>query len=51
MVVDAMRETGETWGEIEKKCRKERVGSVASNPDNPESNKKVGGGTRCSGLE
>ena len=26
-----------------KKCRKERVGSVAVNPDNPESNKEAGG--------
>ena len=30
--------------EIENNCRKERVGSVASNPDNQESNKEVGGG-------
>ena len=27
-----------------KKCRKERVGSVAANPDNLESNKEAGGG-------
>ena len=27
-----------------KKCRKERVGPVAANPDNLESNKKAGGG-------
>ena len=34
MVVDAMWETGETWAERRKKCRKESVGSVAANPDN-----------------
>ena len=35
-----------------KKCRKERVGSVAANPDNLESNKEAGGGgTRYSGLK
>ena len=34
------------------KCRKERVGSVAANPDNLESNKEAGGGsTRYSGLK
>ena len=27
-----------------KKCRKERVGSVAANPDNLGSNKEAGGG-------
>ena len=27
-----------------KKCRNERVGSVAANPDNLESNKEAGGG-------
>ena len=32
--VDAVRETGETRVQREKKCRKERVGSVAANPDN-----------------
>ena len=43
--------TGETRGERQKKCRKERVGSVAANPDNLESNKEAGGGaqgTQCS---
>ena len=30
----------------EKKCRKERVGSVATNPDNLESNKEAGGGAQ-----
>ena len=45
IAVDAVRETGETWWvESEKKCRKERVGSVAANPDNLGSNKKAGGG-------
>ena len=35
-----------------KQCRKERVGSVAANPDNLDSNKEAGGGsTRCSGLK
>ena len=35
-----------------KKCRKERVGSVAANSDNLGSNKEAGGGgTRCSGLK
>ena len=42
---------GGDLGGNRKKCRKQRVGSVASNPDNLESNKEVGGGTRCSGLE
>ena len=41
-----MRETGETRVETEKKRRKERVGSVAVNPDNPESNKEAGGGAQ-----
>ena len=27
-------------------CRKERVGSVAANPDNPESKKETGGGAQ-----
>ena len=30
----------------EKKCREERVGSVAANPDNLESNKEAGGGAQ-----
>ena len=30
-----------------KKCRKERVGSVAANPDNLGSNKEAGGGAQC----
>ena len=34
---------GDTGGKL-KKCRKERVGSVAANPDNLESNKEGGGG-------
>ena len=33
---------GDTGGK-RKKCRKERVGSVAANPDNVESNKEAGG--------
>ena len=44
IVVDAVRETGEARVESENKCRKERVGSVAANPDNLESNKEPGGG-------
>ena len=32
--------------EREKKCRKERVGSVAANPDNVETNKETGGGAQ-----
>ena len=36
---------GDTGGK-RKKCRKERVGSVAPNPDNLESNTKAGGGAR-----
>ena len=46
IVVDAVRETGETRVEREKKCRKERIGSVATNPDNVESNKEAGGVAR-----
>ena len=46
IVVDAERETGETRVEREKKCRKERVGSVPANPDNLESNKEAGGGAQ-----
>ena len=35
-----------------KKYRKERVGSVAANPDNLGSKKEAGGGSRrCSGLK
>ena len=45
IVVDAVRETGETRVEREK-CRKEMVGSVAANPDNLESNKGAGGGAQ-----
>ena len=42
---------GDTGGK-RKKCRKERVGSAAANPDNLESNKEAGGeSTRCSGLK
>ena len=41
IVVDAVRETGETRVERGNKCR--RVGSVAANPDNLESNKEAGG--------
>ena len=36
---------GHTGGK-KKKCRKERVGSVAANPDNLESNKEAGGGAQ-----
>ena len=41
--VDAMWETGETWLEREKKRRKERVSSVAANPENLENSKEAGG--------
>ena len=33
---------GDTWGK-RKICRKERIGSVAANPDNLESSKEAGG--------
>ena len=36
---------GDTGGK-RKKCTKERVGSVAANPDNLESNKEAGGGAQ-----
>ena len=36
---------GDTGGK-RKKCRKERVGSEAANPDNLESNKEAGGGAQ-----
>ena len=36
---------GDTGGK-RKTCRKERVGLVAANPDNLESNKEVGGGAQ-----
>ena len=36
---------GDTGGK-RKKCRKERVGSVAANPDNLESNKEAGRGAQ-----
>ena len=43
---------GRDMGGKQKKCRKERVGSVAANSDNLRSNKEAGGGsTRCSGLK
>ena len=43
---------GRDTGGNRKICRKARVGSVAANPDNVESNKEAGGGsTRCSGLK
>ena len=35
-----------THTHTKKKCRKERVGSVAANPDNLESNKEAGGGAQ-----
>ena len=37
---------GGDTGRERKKCRKERVGSVAANPDNLESNKEAGGGAQ-----
>ena len=46
IAVDAARETGKTRVDSEKKCRKERVSSVAANPDNLGSNKEAGGGAQ-----
>ena len=43
IAVDAVRETGGHMSGKRKKCRKERVGSAAANPDNLESNKEAGG--------
>ena len=37
---------GVDTGGKRKKCRKERAGSVAANPDNLESNKEAGGGAQ-----
>ena len=37
---------GGDMGEMRKKCRKERAGSVAANPDNLGSNKEAGGGAQ-----
>ena len=37
---------GGDMGEKRKKCRKERVGSVAANSDNLGSNKEAGGGAQ-----
>ena len=45
IVVDGVPEMGETRVGI-KKYRKERIGSVAANPDNLESNKEAGGGAQ-----
>ena len=47
--LDAMWEMGETCVEREKHQpgRKERVGPVAANPDNLESNKEAGGGHKA----
>ena len=42
IAVDAVRETGRHGWEA-KKCRKERVGSVAANSDTLGSNKEAGG--------
>ena len=42
---------GGDLGGKRKKCRKEKVGPVASNPDNLENNKEAGGGTRYPGLK
>ena len=39
-------ENGADLGGKREKCRKERVGSVAANPNNPESNKEAGGGAQ-----
>ena len=46
IAVDAVRETGETWVESEKKNEKKRVGSVAANSDNLGSNTEAGGGAQ-----
>ena len=52
---NSLRRRAENGGDMSgkrKKCRKERVGSVAANPDNLGSNKEAGGGsTMCSGLK
>ena len=45
IVVDVVRETGETRVD-RKKSRKERVGSVATNPDNLDINMEAGGGAQ-----
>ena len=45
IVVNAVRETGQKRVEREKNVE-ERVGSVAANPDNVESNKEEGGGAQ-----
>ena len=37
---------GGDLGGKKKKCRKERIGPVAANPDNLESNKEAGGGAQ-----
>ena len=44
-------ENGGDFGGKRKICRKERVGPVASNSDDLESNKEAGGSTRYSGLK
>ena len=43
--VDAIWGTGRL-GWKEEKCRKQRVGPLAANPDNIESNKEAGGGAQ-----
>ena len=49
---DHEQDCGGDKGGKRRKCRKERVGSVAANPDNLESNEEAGGGgTRYSGLK
>ena len=45
-LVDAMWETGETWGGKRKKCRKEKAGPVAVNPDDLANNKEEEGGAQ-----
>ena len=42
---------GGDLGGKRKKCRKYRVGPVAANPDNLDSNNEAGGSTRYSGVK
>ena len=48
IAVDAVTRVGNggDMGGKRKKCRKERVGSVAANPDNLRSNEEAGGGAQ-----
>ena len=46
LAVRRVQHRSETYSNESQKCRKERVGSVAANPDNLGSNKEVGGGVQ-----